>query len=103
MKTLAVMCMALTRQRPSRIPLSRRHAVTCGVMLNNCRRCVASNQSSLRKDFMRAEPAGGAQGWQCRATIPPQGGDMFRPKSQGVALGYRIQPLRGIEREMATL
>ena len=35
MKTEAVMCMALTSTRPSRTPLSRTAASTCGVMFTN--------------------------------------------------------------------
>jgi hypothetical protein len=35
MKTLAVMCMALTRQSPSRTPLASTWTSTCGVMLMN--------------------------------------------------------------------
>ena len=48
MNTDAVMCIAFTRQRPSRIPLSRSAASTCGVMLTKPRRPGTLNQSSLR-------------------------------------------------------
>src|SRR6185503_13082572 len=54
MKTLAVMCMALQSRSPSRMPLSFKHASTCGVMLRSCRRSGTSNQNSFRKDFMSA-------------------------------------------------
>jgi hypothetical protein len=48
MKTEAVMCIALTSARPSRMPLSRKQSSTCGVMLINPRRDGRLNQSSLR-------------------------------------------------------
>src|ERR1051326_5754156 len=52
MNTDAVMCMALTRQMPSLILLSRKAVSTCGVMFRNARRVGTSNDSSLRKLFM---------------------------------------------------
>lgn len=48
---LSLMCIALTRASPSRMPLARSHSATCGVMLTNCRRRGISNKSSLRKVF----------------------------------------------------
>ena len=46
-KTEAVMCMALTRQRPSFTPLSRTQRSTSGVMLIKSMRSGMSNQSSF--------------------------------------------------------
>ncbi|MCG8404494.1 MAG: hypothetical protein MI923_04765 [Phycisphaerales bacterium] len=51
--------MALTRQRPSVIPLSRRACSTCGVMFMKSRRLGALNQSSLRWLFMSSFLRGG--------------------------------------------
>ena len=52
MKTLAVMCIALTSTRPSRTPLSRIAASTSGVMLTNARRVFVWTVRTLRWVFM---------------------------------------------------
>ena len=52
MKTLAVICIGLQSNRPSWMPLSRRHLSTWSVILMNALRVEVSNQSSLRYDFM---------------------------------------------------
>src|SRR6185436_699592 len=54
-KTDAVICIALTRQSPSLMPLSRRHSSTCGVMFRYARRPGTLNHSSLRKECMAVE------------------------------------------------
>src|SRR5690349_5516720 len=46
------MCMALTRHKPSLIPLLFSAASTCGVMLMYARRVFVSNVSSSRCDFI---------------------------------------------------
>jgi hypothetical protein len=47
-----VMCIALTKAIPSRMPLSSTHFSTSGVMRRNSRLLLASIQSSLRNVFM---------------------------------------------------
>src|SRR5512139_2642984 len=54
MKTLAVMCIAFTRQSPSRTPLSFTAASTCGVMLTKSILAGTLNVRVLRWLFMRA-------------------------------------------------
>src|SRR5688572_29376970 len=51
MKTDAVMCMALTRQSPSRTPLCLTSASIFGVMLMKPRRSGTSNQRYSVSDF----------------------------------------------------
>src|SRR5215204_580644 len=63
------MCIGLTRQRPSAIPLSRTNASTSGVMLRYARRSGTSNKSSLRACFTsKASPisSGAAAGCNWR-------------------------------------
>src|SRR5690554_825165 len=50
------MCMALTRQRPSLIPLSARASSTWSVMLINSTRSLVLKTNSLRKDFIKTTP-----------------------------------------------
>src|SRR5882762_10412721 len=52
MNTEAVMCMALTRQRPSFTPLWATRSSTAPVMLRKPRRCGTSNQRYSVRDFM---------------------------------------------------
>src|SRR5687767_13404274 len=52
MKTDAVMCMALTRHKPSRTPLWLTSSSTFGVMLMNPRRPGTSNQRCSVSDFI---------------------------------------------------
>jgi hypothetical protein len=54
MKTLAVMCMALTRHSPSCTSLWRTSAATVSVMFTKPRRAGTSNQSCSVSDFMPA-------------------------------------------------
>ena len=46
------MCFVLISAKPSLIPLSCKHCLTCRVMFINARRVGTSNQSSLRKLFI---------------------------------------------------
>src|SRR5262245_55746489 len=59
MYTLAVMCIALTRHRPSCTQLFFSAAVTRSVVLMYARRVSVSNHSSSRYDFMPATMPGG--------------------------------------------
>src|SRR5258706_9119516 len=59
MKTLAVMCMALTRHNPSCTPLFRTRAATVPVMFTKPRRPGTSNQSCSVSDFIAAKKSGG--------------------------------------------
>jgi len=52
MNTLAVMCIAFTRQSPSLTPLSRTAFSTSGVMFTNSIRAGISSVSVLRRCFM---------------------------------------------------
>ena len=51
MKTLAVMCIALTKQSPSLIPLFETKFSTSGVMLTNALRDFVLNVRNSVKDF----------------------------------------------------
>src|SRR5512137_1655150 len=56
MNTEAVMCMALTRQSPSRIPLVATASSTCPVMLMKARRAGVVKVSTSRCDFIQGLP-----------------------------------------------
>src|SRR5262249_32603495 len=71
-------CMALTRTRPSRIPLLARAASTCGVMLRNPIRAGTLKVRYSVSDFMRKDLQGR------RVERPPQRGGERRGSSEEV-------------------